>query len=354
MAVTDAEQAAMHRALALAETVRGRTSPNPAVGAVILDPDGRLVGEGATAPAGGPHAEVVALGGRRRPRAGRHRGRHPRAVHPHRPHRPVRRGADRGRGRRVVYAVADPNPDAAGGADRLRDGRRRGRRRDRGSTRRPAARCGPGCTRVRPGRPFVTWKYAATLDGRSRPPTAPSQWITSAASRADVARLRADRRRDRRRQRHRAGRRPAADRPRRRRQLAERQPLRVVLDRRHRVHGPTARARESSTTPRRRWCSTPPRRGSRSRRCTTAGCGTSCSRAARRWPARSSRRGCVDEVVAYLAPMLLGAGPPALGRCGHRNTIADALTLDVESVSRLGDDVKLVSVGPHWAEQIEE
>src|SRR6476469_771277 len=61
MTVSEAEQAAMHRALALAETVRGRTSPNPAVGAVLIGPAGDLLGEGATAAAGGPHAEVVAL-----------------------------------------------------------------------------------------------------------------------------------------------------------------------------------------------------------------------------------------------------------------------------------------------------
>ena len=61
MQLTEAEQAAMHRALALAETVRGRTSPNPPVGAVILAADETLAGEGATSPAGGPHAEVVAL-----------------------------------------------------------------------------------------------------------------------------------------------------------------------------------------------------------------------------------------------------------------------------------------------------
>src|ERR1700743_155737 len=54
-------EAVMLRALLLADTVRGTTSPNPAVGAVILDAAGELAGEGATAPAGGPHAEIVAL-----------------------------------------------------------------------------------------------------------------------------------------------------------------------------------------------------------------------------------------------------------------------------------------------------
>ena len=58
---------------------------------------------------------------------------------------------------------------------------------------------------------------------------------------------------------------------------------------------------------------------------------------------------CVDEVVAYLAPRLLGAGPAALGEAGI-GTLADAVTLDVESVSRLGDDVKIVA-RPHWADQ---
>ena len=51
----------MDRALAWAERGRGRTSPNPAVGAVVVDGDGIVVGQGTTEPAGGPHAEVVAL-----------------------------------------------------------------------------------------------------------------------------------------------------------------------------------------------------------------------------------------------------------------------------------------------------
>ncbi len=97
MEVSEAEHAAMHRALALAETVRGRTSPNPAVGAVILDATGHLAGEGATQPAGGPHAEIVALEDAQDSARGRHRGRHPRAVRPHRPHRSVRGRVDRRR-----------------------------------------------------------------------------------------------------------------------------------------------------------------------------------------------------------------------------------------------------------------
>jgi diaminohydroxyphosphoribosylaminopyrimidine deaminase/5-amino-6-(5-phosphoribosylamino)uracil reductase len=55
----------------------------------------------------------------------------------------------------------------------------------------------------------------------------------------------------------------------------------------------------------------------------------------------------VDEVVAYLAPMLLGSGPAALGDAGI-GTLADAAMLDVESVSRLGEDVKVVA-RPRWA-----
>src|SRR5256885_9240775 len=58
---SEVEEAAMRRALDLAARGLGETSPNPSVGAVILDPSGATVGEGRTAPVGGPHAEVVAL-----------------------------------------------------------------------------------------------------------------------------------------------------------------------------------------------------------------------------------------------------------------------------------------------------
>ena len=52
---------ALRRAVDASEDVRGRTSPNPPVGAVVLDADGRIAGVGATQPPGGPHAEVMAL-----------------------------------------------------------------------------------------------------------------------------------------------------------------------------------------------------------------------------------------------------------------------------------------------------
>jgi diaminohydroxyphosphoribosylaminopyrimidine deaminase/5-amino-6-(5-phosphoribosylamino)uracil reductase len=57
---------------------------------------------------------------------------------------------------------------------------------------------------------------------------------------------------------------------------------------------------------------------------------------------------CVDEVIAYLAPTLLGAGPSALGHAGI-GSLAEAVTLDVDTVTRLGDDVKIVA-RPVWAE----
>ena len=112
----------MHRALALAETVRGRTSPNPAVGAVILGADGELAGEAATAPAGGPHAEARAL-----EEAGE-QARGGTAVVTLEPCAHTGRTGPCAQAlldaeiARVVYAVEDPNPEAAGGADVLRSG----------------------------------------------------------------------------------------------------------------------------------------------------------------------------------------------------------------------------------------
>lgn len=113
--VTDADDIAwMARALFWAERGRGRTSPNPFVGAVVVTPEGVVVGQGSTSPAGGPHAEVLALDA-----AGEdardstlyvtlepcsHTGRTGPCVE-----RVVAAGV-----RRVVVAVQDPNPRVSG------------------------------------------------------------------------------------------------------------------------------------------------------------------------------------------------------------------------------------------------
>jgi diaminohydroxyphosphoribosylaminopyrimidine deaminase/5-amino-6-(5-phosphoribosylamino)uracil reductase len=90
----------------------------------------------------------------------------------------------------VVYAIADPNPAAAGGSARLAEG---GVRTEAGLLADEAAG-GPlreWLHKQRTGRPHVTWKYATSVDGRSAAADGSSQWITSEAARADVHRRRA-------------------------------------------------------------------------------------------------------------------------------------------------------------------
>ena len=343
MDVSEAEQAAMHRALALAETVRGRTSPNPAVGAVILDATGHLAGEGATAPAGGPHAEVAALSDAGESARGgtavvtlepcSHTGRTG----------PCAQALIDAGITKVVYAVDDPNPEAAGGADKLRAA---GVLVVAGIDEHAAASGAlrPWLHAVRTGRPYVTWKFAATLDGRAAAADFTSRWISSAASRADVHRLR-----------------EGVDAilvgsgtvlvddphltVREGERLGVHQPLRVVLDRRHRVPD-DARVLDDAAE--------------------TVVLDTAVPQFAMKalydrgvrhvllegGPTLAGafvEARCVDEVIAYLAPTLLGSGPAALGDAGI-GTLADALTLEVESVARLGEDIKVVG-RPRWTEQ---
>ncbi len=345
MPLREHEQAAMHRALALAETVRGRTSPNPAVGAVILDVTGHLAGEGVTAPAGGPHAEIVALGEAGADAAGgtaivtlepcAHTGRTP----------PCTDALLAAGIAKVIYAVEDPNPEAAGGAQLLRDA---GVHVVAGADEHAAASGAlrPWLHAMRTGRPFVTWKFAATLDGRVAAADLTSRWISSAASRADVHIIRSGV--------------DAilvgsgtvlADDPhltvREGDELAKRQPLRVVLDRRHRVHDAQVLDAAAQTLV---LDTAAPRFALKAlfdkgvRHVLLEGGPTLAG-------AFVEAR-CVDEVVAYLAPRLLGAGPAALGEAGI-GTLADAATLDVESVTRVGDDIKIVA-RPHWADEATE
>jgi diaminohydroxyphosphoribosylaminopyrimidine deaminase/5-amino-6-(5-phosphoribosylamino)uracil reductase len=340
--MNEAEQVAMHRALALAELVRGRTSPNPPVGAVVLDQDGKLAGEGATLPAGGAHAVVVALAQAGAAARGgtavvtlepcAHTGQTGPCIDAL-----LEAGISK-----VVYALDDPNPAATGGAVKLRDAGVV----VVGHVETAAAAAGalrPWLHAVGSGRPFVTWKFAATLDGRVAAADLSARWISSVASRIDAQAFRA--------------RVDAivvgsgtvlADDPHltvrdEDDKLAQHQPLRVVLDRRHRLPQ-TARVLDKAAE--------------------TLVLDTAVPRfALKALYDRGVRHvlleggptlagafveaGCVDEVIAYLAPTLLGAGPSALGHAGV-GSIGEAVTLDVDSVTRLGDDVKIVA-RPIWA-----
>ncbi len=190
---TDAEHAAMRRALELA--ARGPShGPNPRVGCVLLRPDGTVLAEGFHRGAGTAHAEVDALL-RARADVGPDAARGATAVvtlepcaHHGRTGPCVDALLDAGV-TRVVHGQADPNPSAAGGAARLRAA---GVDVVGGLLGDETAALNDTWTRaVELGRPVVTWKLASTLDGRAAAVDGTSRWITGRAARRDVHRLRA-------------------------------------------------------------------------------------------------------------------------------------------------------------------
>ncbi|MFI0790012.1 bifunctional diaminohydroxyphosphoribosylaminopyrimidine deaminase/5-amino-6-(5-phosphoribosylamino)uracil reductase RibD [Streptomyces lydicus] len=357
------ETAAMRRAIELAARGLGHTSPNPVVGCVVLDAEGRTAGEGWHERAGGPHAEVHAL------RAAGERARGGTAVvtlepcnHTGRTGPCARALIDAGVAR-VVYAVADPTPTATGGAATLAAA---GIDVEGGLLADEAAAGNEAwLTSVLRGRPFVLWKYAATLDGRIAAADGTSRWISSPESRADVHRLRA-----------------AADAvivgsgtaraddP----QLGARisglsdneisQPLRVVVDSGATAVKAGARVLDGTAptliavaedadaahldglAPLVRLPRAADRRGlhipallqalhQRDVRSVLLEGGPTLAGA-------FLAAGVVDKVVGYLAPVLLGAGPAAVGDAGI-TTIAQALRLDVTDVARLGPDLRITA-----------
>ena len=181
----------MRRALQLAALAEGRTSPNPLVGAVVLDSDGRLVGEGFHARAGQPHAEPGAL--KQAGEAARggtivvtlepccHQGRTP----------PCTEAILAAGIQRVVVALTDPDPRVAGGGlQRLRDA---GLQVISGILESEAAHQNRAFVhRVRTGRPWGVLKWAMSLDGRTALPNGVSQWISGPPARAWVHALRAE------------------------------------------------------------------------------------------------------------------------------------------------------------------
>lgn len=193
------DEAVMQRAMALGAAVRGSTAPNPWVGAVVVPGAPARRGgtpewfEGATAPPGGPHAEVRALtlAGQRAPdrvRGGTlyttlepcaHHGRTPPCV---------AAIVDAGI-RRVVVGVCDPDPLVAGrGVAQLRQAGVEVRTGVCSSE--VEASLAPYLKHRRTGHPWVVLKLAATLDGRIAAPDGSSQWITGELARRDAHLLR--------------------------------------------------------------------------------------------------------------------------------------------------------------------
>ncbi|MGC8486903.1 MAG: bifunctional diaminohydroxyphosphoribosylaminopyrimidine deaminase/5-amino-6-(5-phosphoribosylamino)uracil reductase RibD [Clostridia bacterium] len=177
----------MKEALGMARRGVGRTHPNPAVGAVVVQ-DGRVVGRGYHRGPGTAHAEVVALR-QAGPRAQgstlvvtlepcRHVGRTPPCTEAILAH-----GV-----RRVVAALPDPNPVASGGAEWLRQ---HGIPVELGDGAREALLLNlPFLSWVVRGRPWVTMKAAASVDGRVATRTGESRYLTGPEARQHVHRVR--------------------------------------------------------------------------------------------------------------------------------------------------------------------
>ena len=176
----------MAEAVALANGARGTTAPNPNVGCVIVSKGGRIVGKGATAPGGRPHAEAVALD---------QAGARARGGTVYVTLEPCAHASSRGpictdllieaRPRRVVVAMRDPDPRTSGkGLRRLRAA---GFEVVTGIGRDSAKAAMAGwLTRLATGRPRITLKLALSIDGKIALPSGESKWITGADARAHV------------------------------------------------------------------------------------------------------------------------------------------------------------------------
>ena len=172
----------MSHALALAARGLGRVWPNPAVGCVIVDPGGDIVGRGWTQPGGRPHAESEALrqAGKRARGATAYVSLEPCAHHGQTP--PCAEALAQAGVARVVAASIDPDPRVGGqGLAILKNA---GIKTEVGMAEAAAQALNAGfIKRVTQGLPLVTLKLATTLDGRIATAAGESQWITGEAAR---------------------------------------------------------------------------------------------------------------------------------------------------------------------------
>lgn len=335
-AVTPLEDAALDRALERAGAADfRRRGGNPRVGCVLLADDGRTLAEGHHRGAGTAHAEIDALtvaGDAARGATAvvtlepcAHHGRTG----------PCAEALISAGVRRVIFAQPDPNPVAAGGADRLRAA---------GIDVVPGYRADEAVLlnqdwtfAQRVGRPRVRLKIAGTLDGRVAASDGSSRWITSAAARADGHRLRA-----------------AADAvlvgtgtvladdPLLTVRLPEAelpdQPLRAVFGTTRVPDGAAIHHTDKITEPPMILNTRSPGEALAALR--AYGVSSVLIEGGPRTSAAFLAAGLVDEVITYIAPALLGAGPAAVADLGI-STITDALRGEITDISSVGSGPKL-------------
>jgi diaminohydroxyphosphoribosylaminopyrimidine deaminase/5-amino-6-(5-phosphoribosylamino)uracil reductase len=357
------DRAWMARALELAERGRGSTSPNPLVGAVLVR-DGRLLAEGFHRARGEPHAEALALAAAGPAALGAtcyvtlepcaHQGLTP----------PCADALVAARVARVVTAIGDPDPRVAGaGLARLRAA---GIPVTAGVGADAAARQNAAyLIHRRLGRPRITLKLAASLDGKVAAADGTSRWITGEAARADAQRLRAEA------DAVAVGAGTAlADDPRLTVRLPGfrgRQPLRLLLDAAGRVEprghlfdgaAPTlvATTEAAPAALRDRWR----RHGAEVLVCPARDGGVDLAVLAAalgergvlelmveggpRLHASLWAAGLADRLVWYLAPLVIGgaAAPGMLDGAGAP-TLAAARRVHLDSVERIGDDLRVIA-----------
>lgn len=380
------DHAHMRRAVALARRGQGPASPNPSVGCVVADRE-RVVGEGWTQAFGGAHAERIAL----EAAGGEARGATlyvtlaPCAHHGKTP--PCTDAILEAGIARAVIALEDPDPVSLDGAAILRDGG-------------VAVETGLGAAEALAGlagflkhqalgRPLVRYKYAMSLDGRIATRTGDSRWISAEAARAEVQAMRAES------DAILVGAQTArADNPRLNVRLARDaieepapawQPRRVVVDARCAV-SPAARLfREAggpvviltTSTASREKRQALGEAGAKVLVCEQAGTGdaprvdlkaglhglaelgvrTCLCEGGGELAAGLLEAGLLDEIVAYVAPVLIG-GRAAVGPLGGEGIarMAEAMRLDGFTAEPVGADVRLTArVGDwSWAEALLE
>ncbi|MEY4589151.1 MAG: hypothetical protein RL497_1227 [Pseudomonadota bacterium] len=344
----------MHQALALAALGLNTTTPNPAVGCILLNANGETVGQGYHHQAGGPHAEVHALqeaGDKARGATAyvtlepcNHQGRTG----------PCSQALIDAGVARVVYAMQDPNPLVCGqGLARLRAAGIE----VIGPCLEPQARLlNRGfIQRMTTGRPFLTCKLAMSLDGRTAMASGESQWITGPAAREDVQTLRArscaiitgvgtvladD---------------PSLTWRTNRPEGITRQPMRIVLDRHLRTPSTAAILHQPGTT----WIISPQDASALALSAWVKnlpddlpalmawlgaeGCNQVLLEAGSKLAGAFLAAGLIDELVVYMAGTLMGSSALPLFDL-PLNQMSERVGLAIQSISPVGDDWKIIAV----------